>query len=118
MLALPPTAEPETVPAPSIAATVKTVLVLGVLPESLVVFRGPLMQAMLARGHRVLACASGASAPVRAKLAELENERGRDARRAAVDELLSGLDRSVTTRQRHRIRGAEKELYDAHGLPR
>lgn len=55
---------------------------------------------------------------IRAKLAELENERGRDARRAAVDELLSGLDRSVTTRQRHRIRGAEKELYDAHGLPR
>lgn len=71
MRALSPTAEPETVPARAVAATAKTVLVLGVLPESLVVFRGPLMRAMLARGHRVLACASGASAPVRAKLAEL-----------------------------------------------
>lgn len=71
MLALTPTVESEAVPTHSVAATARTVLVLGVLPESLLVFRGPLMRAMLARGHRVLACASGASAPVRAKLAEL-----------------------------------------------
>ncbi|HET6520799.1 MAG TPA: glycosyltransferase family 4 protein [Geminicoccaceae bacterium] len=47
----------------------RTVLVLGVLPESLVTFRGPLLRAMVARGHRVIACASGPSPKVRETLA-------------------------------------------------
>lgn len=54
---------------------------------------------------------------VRTKLAELESAGGRDARRAKVNKLLSDLDRSITTRQKRRIRAAEKELYDDHGLP-
>lgn len=63
--------EPAAVPARPAAVAARTVLVLGALPESLVVFRGPLMQAMIAHGHRVIACASGASTAVRARLAEL-----------------------------------------------
>jgi antitoxin VapB len=54
---------------------------------------------------------------VRAKLAELEGSRSRDARRAKVNKLLSDLDQSITARQKQRIRAEEKELYDDHGLP-
>ena len=54
---------------------------------------------------------------VRAKLAELEGSRSRDARRAKVNKLLSDLDQSITARHKQRIRAEEKELYDDHGLP-
>ncbi len=64
MLVEPPASHPAATPA-------KTVLVIGAHPESLLVFRGPLLQAMLARGHHVVACASGASASVRERLAAL-----------------------------------------------
>ena len=47
----------------------RTILVLGVMPESLVNFRGPLLRAMVARGHRVIACASGESPAVAGMLA-------------------------------------------------
>lgn len=49
----------------------KTVLVLGAHPDSLLAFRGPLLRAMVARGHRVIACASGAATTVRNRLADL-----------------------------------------------
>ena len=55
---------------------------------------------------------------VRAKLAELESGRSRDARRAKVSTLLSELDQSVTAPQRQEIRAAANELYDDQGLPR
>ena len=35
------------------------ILVIGALPQSLEIFRGPLLRAMVARGHRVWACAHG-----------------------------------------------------------
>ena len=54
---------------------------------------------------------------VRAKLAELERSRSRDARRTKVNKLLTDLDQSITVRQKRRIRADEKELYDEHGLP-
>ncbi len=54
---------------------------------------------------------------VRAKLAELERSRSRDARRTKVNKLLTDLDQSITARQKRRIRADEKELYDEHGLP-
>ena len=44
-------------------------LLLGVLPKSLVTFRGPFLQAMVARGHRVIACAGGPSPRVARTLA-------------------------------------------------
>ena len=55
---------------------------------------------------------------VRAKLAELESGRSRDARRAKVSKLLSELDQSVTAQQRQEIHAAANELYDDQGLPR
>ncbi len=54
---------------------------------------------------------------VRAKLAELAGGEGGDTRRSNVNELLSELDRSMTTRQRKRIRAEETRLYDENGLP-
>ena len=54
---------------------------------------------------------------VRAKLAELERSGSRDTRRAKVIKLLTDLDRSITARQKQRIRAEEKELYDDRGLP-
>ena len=39
------------------SATAQTVVVVGGLAESLLNFRGPLLAAMVARGHRVIACA-------------------------------------------------------------
>ena len=35
------------------------ILIIGALPRSLINFRGPLMQAMIASGHSVAACANG-----------------------------------------------------------
>lgn len=49
----------------------QTVVVIGAHAESLLAFRGPLMQAMAAQGHRVVACASGGSPALRAALADL-----------------------------------------------
>jgi antitoxin VapB len=54
---------------------------------------------------------------VRAKLAELERGRSRDARRAKVNKLLADLDQSITAGQKQRIRAEEKEMYDHQGLP-
>ena len=54
---------------------------------------------------------------VRAKLAELTGGESRDTRRCKVNELLSELDRSITARQRKRIRAEEAQLYDENGLP-
>lgn len=55
----------------SVTVDAKTVLVLGAHPDSLLAFRGPLLRAMVARGHRVIACASSASATVRDRLADI-----------------------------------------------
>ncbi len=54
---------------------------------------------------------------VRAKLADIDAEQGRDARRVKVNAILSDLDRSVTRQQRHQIRRDQDELYDENGLP-
>lgn len=54
---------------------------------------------------------------VRAKLAELESGRSRDARRAKVNKLLTDLDQSITAGQKQRIRAEEKQMYDHQGLP-
>ncbi|BBY59268.1 type II toxin-antitoxin system VapB family antitoxin [Mycolicibacterium sarraceniae] len=54
---------------------------------------------------------------VRAKLAELTGAESPNTRRGKVNELLSELDRSMTARQRKRIRAEETELYDESGLP-
>lgn len=54
---------------------------------------------------------------VRAKLAELTRGEDRDARRIKVNEMLSQLDRSITARQRKRIRVQQTALYDESGLP-
>ena len=54
---------------------------------------------------------------VRAKLADIDAEQGRDARRVKVNAILSDLDRSVTRQQRHQIRREQDELYDENGLP-
>lgn len=67
--------------------------------------------------HTGLSQTSAVEEAVRSKLAELEADRGRDARRAQVDRLLGDLDRSLTSRQKQRIRREEKGLYDDHGLP-
>ena len=53
---------------------------------------------------------------VRARLAQLAGDESRDTRRSTVNELLSELDRSVTARQRQRIRTEETHLYDGDGL--
>ncbi len=45
-------------------AAAKTVVVLGGFAESLVIFRGPLLRALVERGHRVVACAPAAPAAV------------------------------------------------------
>jgi antitoxin VapB len=68
--------------------------------------------------HRTgLSQTSAVEEAVRAKLAELSDREGPDARRAKVIELLSQLDQSITARQRKRIRADEAELYDESGLP-
>ena len=54
---------------------------------------------------------------VRAKLAQLAGGESPDTRRGKVNELLSELDRSMTARQRKRIRAEETQLYDDNGLP-
>ncbi|WP_395307491.1 type II toxin-antitoxin system VapB family antitoxin [Mycobacterium sp. AMU20-3851] len=54
---------------------------------------------------------------VRAKLAEVDADQGRDARRAKVNALLSDLDRSITRQQRQQIRRDQDKLYDENGLP-
>ena len=54
---------------------------------------------------------------VRAKLAELAGDETPGIRRAKVNDLLSELDRSITSRQRKRIRAEETQLYDEDGLP-
>ncbi|MBI3224384.1 MAG: type II toxin-antitoxin system VapB family antitoxin [Mycolicibacterium cosmeticum] len=54
---------------------------------------------------------------VRAKLAEVDAGRGREARRAQVDRLLVELDHSLTARQKKQIRKDEEQLYDDSGLP-
>ena len=54
---------------------------------------------------------------VRAKLAELAGDETPGIRRAKVNDLLSELDRSITSRQRKRIRAEETQLYDENGLP-
>ncbi len=54
---------------------------------------------------------------VRAKLADIDAEQGRDARRVKVNAIISDLDRSVTRQQRHQIRRDQDELYDENGLP-
>lgn len=54
---------------------------------------------------------------VRAKLAELAGDEGPGIRRTKVNDLLSELDRSITSRQRKRIRAEETQLYDKNGLP-
>lgn len=46
------------------------VVVVGVLPQSLVNFRGPLLQTMVQRGHEVIACASGADDAIVGQLNE------------------------------------------------
>jgi glycosyltransferase involved in cell wall biosynthesis len=46
-----------------------TLLIIGALPSSLVNFRGPLIQALLARGHRVVATANGRDAATEKTLA-------------------------------------------------
>lgn len=46
-------------------------MVIGGVPRSLINFRGPLLEAMAARGHEVIACAPNASEDVRGKLAEM-----------------------------------------------
>ena len=47
------------------------VLVLGSFAESLIVFRGHLLQAMLAKGHEVFACAPDASVQVQQQLRQM-----------------------------------------------
>ncbi len=47
------------------------VLVLGSFAESLIVFRGHLLQAMLAKGHEVFACAPDASVQVQQQLRQI-----------------------------------------------
>jgi antitoxin VapB len=54
---------------------------------------------------------------VRAKLAELAGDESAGIRRTKVNDLLSELDRSITSRQRKRIRAEETQLYDEDGLP-
>ena len=54
---------------------------------------------------------------VRAKLADIDAEQGRDARRVKVNAILSDLDRSVPRQQRLQIRREQDELYDENGLP-
>ncbi len=54
---------------------------------------------------------------VRAKLAELTGDESPGIRRTKVNDLLSELDRSITSRQRKRIRAEETQLYDENGLP-
>ena len=54
---------------------------------------------------------------VRAKLAELAGDETPGIRRAKVNDLLSELDRSITSRQRKRIRAEQTQLYDENGLP-
>lgn len=54
---------------------------------------------------------------VRANLAQLAGDESRGTRRSKVNELLSELDRSMTARQRQRIRTEETELFDGNGLP-
>lgn len=44
--------------------TTLSVSILGSFAESLINFRGPLLEALVHRGHRVVACAPAASAPV------------------------------------------------------
>lgn len=67
--------------------------------------------------HTGLSQTGAVEEAVRSKLAELEANRGRDARRLRVHRLLGDLDRSLTSQQKKRIRREEKELYDDHGLP-
>ena len=68
--------------------------------------------------HRTgLSQTSAVEEAVRAKLAQLAGDESPDTRRGKVNELLSELDRSVTARQRKRIRTEEAELYDKNGLP-
>lgn len=49
----------------------KKIVVLGSLPESLINFRGPLLRAMVERGHQVTACAPEAPEAVRQALGEI-----------------------------------------------
>jgi glycosyltransferase involved in cell wall biosynthesis len=53
------------------AASAKTILVLGSIAGSLVGFRGPLLQALVQRGHRVVGCAPAAPAHVLEALAAM-----------------------------------------------
>jgi len=52
------------------AAVPRRILVLGGWPESLINFRGPLLQSMTARGHEVVAAAGGDDPSLRARLAD------------------------------------------------
>lgn len=54
---------------------------------------------------------------VRRMLAQTDPGGKRAARKAEVSTILASLDRSLTTRQKHRIRTEEAALYDADGLP-
>ncbi len=47
------------------------ILVLGSIPESLINFRGPMLRAMVACGHEVIACSPAASAEIIDQLANL-----------------------------------------------
>lgn len=47
------------------------IIVIGGVPRSLVNFRGPLLQAMVSRGHEVIACAPDAPEDVREKLSDM-----------------------------------------------
>jgi antitoxin VapB len=68
--------------------------------------------------HRTgLSQTSAVEKAVRAKLAEFDAGRSRDARRIQVSRLLSELDQSLTAQQKRRIRVEEKALYDDDGLP-
>jgi glycosyltransferase involved in cell wall biosynthesis len=49
----------------------RKILVIASLAESLSGFRAPLLRAMAARGHRVIACAPSADAPIRSALAQM-----------------------------------------------
>lgn len=55
----------------SSAGSAKIVLVLASIAGSLVAFRGPLLQAIVQRGHRVIGCAPGAPAQVVEALAAM-----------------------------------------------
>src|SRR5262245_60075887 len=49
----------------------RKILVIASLAESLSGFRAPLLRAMAARGHRVIACAPSADVPIRSALAQM-----------------------------------------------